>query len=112
LHAQSHGESFLSLILNRFSGEGLYMLDEPEAALSPSRQLALLVRIHDLIGSGSQLIIATHSPILMGFPGAQILDFAEDGLTSVRYEDTEHFNVTRRFLNDREGMLNQLLSEE
>lgn len=109
LHEQSHGEAFLSLVNHRFSARGLYILDEPEAALSPARQLALLVRIHDLVGTGSQFIIATHSPILMGSPGAEILLFSEDGIAPTPYESTDHYTVTRRFLDDREGMLKRLL---
>jgi predicted ATPase len=109
LHEQSHGEAFLSLVNHRFSDRGLYILDEPEAALSPARQLALLVRIHDLIATGSQFIIATHSPILMGSPGAEILLFNEDGIAAAAYESTEHYTITRRFLDDREGMLKRLL---
>jgi len=112
LHEQSHGESFFSLFLNRFGDHGLYILDEPEAALSPSRQLAFLVRLHDLIGESCQFIIATHSPILMAYPGAWIYELTEDGLERVDYEDTEHFQLTRRFLNNREGMLQQLLAED
>ncbi len=109
LHNQSHGEAFLSLVMHRFSDKGLYLLDEPEAALSPSRQLALLVRIHDLVASGSQFIIATHSPILMGSPDAEILMLTEAGIAPTAYEDTDHYLVTRRFLDDRDGMLRQLL---
>ena len=73
LHHQSHGESFLSLVHNRFWGQGLYLLDEPEAALSPTRQLTLLAEIHRLVQEGSQLLIATHSPILMAYPQGEIL---------------------------------------
>jgi predicted ATPase len=109
LHDQSHGEAFLSLVNHRFSARGLYILDEPEAALSPARQLALLVRIQDLIGTGAQFVIATHSPILMGSPGAEILLFSEDGIEATPYEATEHYTVTKRFLDDREGMLRRLL---
>lgn len=109
LHDQSHGESFMSLVTHRFSGDGLYLLDEPEAALSPSRQLALLVRMHELVRAGSQFIIATHSPILLGAPDAEIFMLGEDGITPTRYEDTEHYIVTRRFLEDRQGMLRRLL---
>lgn len=112
LHEQSHGESFFSLFLNRFGGNGFYILDEPEAALSPSRQLAFLVRLHDLIEKSSQFIIATHSPILMAYPDAWIYQLTEDGLERVEYEDTDHFQLTHRFLNNREGMLEQLLAED
>ena len=112
LHEQSHGESFIALLKNRFGPNGLYFLDEPEAALSPSRQMAALVRIHDLVGEGSQFIIATHSPILMAYPDATILSVGEHGLAPVRYEETEHYSLTRRFLNDPHGMLRQLFKGE
>jgi predicted ATPase len=110
LHKQSHGESFFALLENRFRGNGLYILDEPEAALSPSRQLSMLVRMHDLIAENAQFIIATHSPILMAYPEAWIYQIGAKGLDRVAYEDTEHFEVTRNFLNHREAMLKQLLS--
>lgn len=108
LHERSHGESFLALFNNRFN-KGLYLLDEPEAALSPLRQLALLKIIHDMESSGkAQFIIATHSPILMGYPNAQVLDFDGDEVTEVAYEDTEHYNITKDFLNSRERYLREL----
>jgi predicted ATPase len=111
LHQQSHGESFLSLVLERFSGDGLYILDEPEAALSPSRELSLLARMHDLVsGRGSQFVIATHSPIVMAYPGATIYLLDADGMREVAYEDTEHYQVTRDFLTQRERMLKVLFS--
>jgi predicted ATPase len=109
LHNQSHGESFFALLENRFRGKGLYILDEPEAALSPSRQMSMLVRMHDLISENSQFIIATHSPILMAYPDAWIYQIGEKGIDRIAYEDTEHFQVTRSFLNGRERMLEQLL---
>jgi predicted ATPase len=108
LHEQSHGESFLALVLNRFGPEGLYLLDEPEAALSPARQLTLLARIHQLVQQGSQFIIATHSPILMAYPEAMILGLSETGLSPTRYEDTEHYLLTRQFLNNPQGIMRQL----
>jgi predicted ATPase len=108
-HEQSHGESFLALINERFGGHGLYLLDEPEAALSPNRQLALLVRMHDLVAEAGQFIIATHSPILLAYPGATIYSFEPDGIRDIAYEETEHYQVTRRFLADHERMLRQLL---
>jgi predicted ATPase len=100
LHEQSHGESFLTLLLERFGGDGLYLLDEPEAALSPSRQLAVLARLDQLVRLRSQFIIATHSPILLAYPDSLIYQLTEDGIKRVKYEDTEHFVVTRRFLED------------
>jgi len=109
LHEQSHGESFMALLKNRFGPNGLYFLDEPEAALSPSRQMAALVRIHDLVREGSQFIIATHSPILMAYPDALILTVSDRGLAPIRYEDTEHYELTRRFLTDTPAMLKKLL---
>ena len=110
LHEQSHGESFLALLLNRFHGEGLYLLDEPEAALSPSRQLSVITRIHDLVQEKSQFIIATHSPILMAYPDAYIYAFSQKGIQRIAYEDTEHFRVTRDFLSNRQRMLKVLLA--
>jgi predicted ATPase len=109
LHEQSHGESFLALVMNRFGGNGLYILDEPEAALSPQRQLAVLSRIHDLIGQNSQFIIATHSPILMAYPDAWIYACSPQGLRRVDYRETEHYLVTRDFLADPGRMLRTLL---
>lgn len=111
LHQQSHGESFLALVQNRFGGEGLYLLDEPEAALSPARLLTLLGEIHRLVGEDSQFIIATHSPILMAYPGARIYVLSEDGVEAADYRDTEHYQLTKRFLEDPERMLNYLLEE-
>ncbi len=112
LHAQSHGESFLALALSRFRGNGLYLLDEPEAALSPSRQLTLLSKIHQLVQARSQFIIATHSPILMAYPDAEILYMNEKGMQSIAYRETEHYLLTRRFLENPEKMLRILLDEE
>jgi predicted ATPase len=111
LHDQSHGESFLSLLKHRFWGNGLYLLDEPEAALSPSRLMALLVQIHELAKADSQFIIATHSPILMAYPGAEVYELSEDGIRSVDYHETEHYQLTRRFLENPEKMLHYLLDE-
>ncbi|GLY60152.1 AAA family ATPase [Pectobacterium brasiliense] len=111
LHEQSHGESFMALLLNRFGKEGIYLLDEPEAALSPSKQLAALARMHDLIQEGLQFVIATHSPILMAYPDATIFQFGEDGIQQVAYEDTEHYQITRAFLNNPKRMLRELMAE-
>jgi len=110
LHEQSHGESFLALMTQRFGGQGIYLLDEPEAALSPQRQLAVLSRMHDLVLDDSQFIIATHSPILMAYPDACIYLFSKEGVSEVAYEDTEHFKVTHDFLASRERMLRVLLA--
>lgn len=111
LHEQSHGESFFSTFLHRFGGRGLYILDEPEAALSPTRQLAMLRRIDELVRDRSQFIIATHSPILMAYPDAWIFQLREDGLERVELEETEHFAVTKQFVNNRERMLRMLLED-
>ncbi len=111
LHDQSHGEAFLSLLLHKFRGNGLYLLDEPEAALSPTRQLSALALIDHLVKRDSQFIIATHSPILMAYPNARIYTFLDDGIRETPYEETEHFRVARDFLNNREQMLHALLNQ-
>lgn len=111
LHEQSHGESFWSLVMNRFGGNGLYILDEPEAALSPNKQMALISRIHELVKKNSQFIIATHSPIIMAYPNATIFEFSENGIKTVEYEETEHYVVTRNFLNNHHKMID-ILTEE
>lgn len=108
LHEQSHGESFFAVFLNKFSGEGIYILDEPEAALSPSRQMSMLSRMHELVCEGSQFIIATHSPIVMAYPDALLYQIRE-GFEKVSYEETEHYQVMSSFLNNREKMLSILL---
>lgn len=112
LHARSHGEAFMAVLLNKFKGNGLYLLDEPEAALSPNRQLAALSAIHQLVRDDSQFIIATHSPILLAYPNAKILLFDGTGITEVAYEDTEHFAITRDFLNHYPRRLQQLLDQD
>ena len=112
LHARSHGEAFITLLTDKLRGHGLYIFDEPEAALSPSRQLAALRLLHELVGDGSQFIIATHSPILLSYPEAKIIMFDRTGLSEVRYEDTEHFAVTKDFLNNYKGTLRHLLGDE
>ncbi len=108
LHAQSHGESFFALFQNRLRGNGLYILDEPEAALSPTRQMSLLTRMHDLIDTESQFIIATHSPILMAYPDSYIYEIG-DGIKRVSYEETEHYQIMKAFINNKEKMLRELL---
>ena len=112
LHEQSHGESFFALFENRFVGDGLYILDEPEAALSPSRQLSFLAKMHQLVLARSQLIIATHSPIILGYPNAWIYQVSEHGVDRIEYEDTDHYQVTRNFLTRRDMMLDILLAED
>ena len=109
LHEQSHGESFLSIVQNRFGGNGIYLLDEPEAALSPMRIMTLMAEIDSLVKQGSQFIIATHSPILMTFPSAEIFEFSQDGIKCVNYRETEHYQITKRFLDEPERMLKYLL---
>jgi len=111
LHEQSHGESFLSLVCNRFGGQGIYLLDEPEAALSPMRLMALIAELGRLVRSDSQLIIATHSPILMAFPGAQVMLIDENGINEVNYRETEHYRITRRMLENPGSLLSELLDE-
>lgn len=112
LHARSHGEFFLSVLVDKLRGNGLYLLDEPEAALSPNRQLAALSAIHQLVQQQSQFIIATHSPILLAYPNAKILSFDATGITEIAYEDTEHYAVTRDFLNHYPRRLEQLLAPD
>ena len=108
LHEQSHGESFFAVFQNRFGGRGLYILDEPEAALSPSRQMAILSRMHELVSQDSQFIIATHSPIIMAYPDAWIYQIREE-IKLVKYEETENYRITKAFLNDTRKMLEILM---
>lgn len=110
-HKQSHGESFLALVQNTFRPNGVYLLDEPEAALSPQRQLTLLVNIHNYARQGAQFIIATHSPILLGLPDADIYCFDDGKIHLCSYEKTESYQVTEMFLNRREMLLEKLLEE-
>lgn len=110
LHEQSHGESFLAYFQS-FDKEGLYIMDEPEAALSPQRQLTLLIQIVKMAEQGSQFIIATHSPILLGISGADIISFDNDGMKRCEYEDTESYQVMEMFINNREVLLKRLLEE-
>jgi predicted ATPase len=112
LHEQSHGESFLTLLQQRFRGSGLYLLDEPEAALSPTRQLAALTRMHQLVEAGAQFILATHSPILMAYPGGQLLGLSEGGIAPLDYDQTEDVVVMQHFMNNRESLLAELLRED
>jgi predicted ATPase len=111
LHKQSHGESFMATLLNKLKGSGLYLMDEPEAALSPTRQMAALSAIHQLVEENSQFIIATHSPILLAYPRAKIFQFSSAGIYEVSYKETEHYEVTKEFLNNHESMLEILMSE-
>ena len=109
LHEQSHGESFFAIMMHRFGGHGFYVLDEPEAALSPTRQLAMISRIHQLVRKRSQFVIATHSPMLMAYPNAWIYQIGAGGLERVSLEDTEHYVVAKRFLNDPHRQLAKIL---
>ena len=108
-HEKSHGESFLALAQNSFRANGFYLLDEPEAALSPQRQLTLLMEIHQCAEEGAQFIIVSHSPILLGIPGAQILTFDDGPIHPCTYEETDSYQVTSMFVNHREQMLHRLL---
>jgi predicted ATPase len=111
LHERSHGESFITLVTHRFGPQGLYVLDEPEAALSPRGVLALIRRMHDLVAEGSQFLISTHSPILLGYPGAKIYVLSEEGIAETQYEETEVVTLTRSFLDDRERFLRHLFED-
>ena len=111
-HRRSHGESFLALAQTNFRGRGIYLLDEPEAALSPQRQLTLLLEIVKSVKAGGQFIIATHSPILLGIPDARILSFDDGAVHPVDYEETDSYQVTKLFLENREQMLKRLLQED
>lgn len=108
LHEQSHGESFWALVEHRFGPSGLYILDEPEAALSPARQLMLLKRIGELVAQGSQFLIATHSPILMGYPNALLYLLSSRGIEPIEYEAVEHVRIAKDFLENRETVLRDL----
>lgn len=110
LHEQSHGESFLSFFQTN-EREGIYIMDEPEAALSPQRQLSLFIQIARMARAGSQFIIATHSPIILGIPNAKIYSFDKEQVSSCEYEETECYHVMKLFLNDREHFIKTLLDE-
>jgi predicted ATPase len=112
LHEQSHGESFIALALHRFGPQGLYILDEPEAALSPLRQMSMLRRMHDLVRQGCQFIVATHAPVLLAYPEAWIYELDASGLRRVEYDETSTVRVTRDFLSDRSGSLAKLFSDD
>ena len=111
LHAQSHGESFLALIGNRFGADSFFVLDEPEAALSMRGQLALMRRMHDLVAQGSQFVISTHSPVLLGYPAATIYALSETGIAQIAYEETENYTLTRSFLDNRDQFLHHLFED-
>lgn len=109
LHQQSHGESFWALFNHRFGGNGLYILDEPEAALSPAKQMSMLLRMHELTGGRSQFIIATHSPIILAYPFATIYEFNEQGITRRNYEQTELYQSYHNFIRNPQQMVDKLL---
>lgn len=111
LHQQSHGESFLAVINHRLGPNGLYLLDEPESALSPQSLLALLARMADLVAEGCQFIVATHAPILLAFPDAAIVEVSEDGLAPVAFDDVDAVRITRLVLDDPAGMMHRLLAD-
>ncbi|WP_404450660.1 AAA family ATPase [Virgibacillus necropolis] len=108
LHEQSHGEAFFAAFMNRFSGNGVYILDEPEAALSPLRQMSMLARIHDLVNQGSQFIISTHSPIIMAYEHAKIIQLTEEGMSESTLEDTSQYSIMKQFFDDKERLLHHL----
>ncbi|MEW9501092.1 AAA family ATPase [Jeotgalibacillus marinus] len=108
LHKQSHGESFFAAFLHRFRGHGLYILDEPEAALSPLRQVSMLGRINELVQEGSQFIIATHSPVLMAHPDSTIIQLSNEGMNELMLEETDHYTVMKQFFDDKDRLLHHL----
>ena len=110
LHGMSHGESFLTLALERFYPDGIFILDEPEAAMSPQGCLTLLRRIRELALDGAQFVVATHSPLLLAYPEATIYALSDDGIEAVGYEDTDHYRLTRAFLEAPERFLRQLFA--
>jgi predicted ATPase len=112
LHEQSHGESFLDIAVNRLGPRGFYLFDEPEAALSVRGQLALMRRMHELVLEHSQFVVATHSPILLGYPEATILELSEEGIRSVGYEETQQVELTRSFLENPGRFLRHLLADD
>jgi predicted ATPase len=114
LHQRSHGETFFTLLDLRFRQNGLFLLDEPEAALSPQRQLSFLVLIHDTLAShrDAQFIISTHSPILLGFPNAQILSFDNGAIHELTYQETSPLQLMKRFVNDRDNFLREVLRND
>jgi len=112
LHKQSHGESFLALAENRFGGNGLYILDEPEAALSPRGMIRLMQRMDELVQQNSQFIIATHSPMLLCFPEAEVLQITDREIDSVRFQDTDHYRTTVRFLQNPESAAAEILGRD
>ena len=113
LHTRSHGETFFTLLEHKFTRNGFFLLDEPEAALSPQRPLSFLILIHDTLRrfKDAQFLISTHSPVLLGYPGAQILSFDEGRVHEIPYEETAPMQIVHRFLNDREAFLEELFQD-
>ncbi|GAA0433125.1 MAG: AAA family ATPase [Bacillota bacterium] len=111
LHEQSHGEAFFATFIHRFQGNGLYILDEPEAALSPLRQMSMLTRIHELVENGSQFIISTHSPILMAYPQSLLFELSDSGIRETTLEETSHYAMMRQFFENKDRMLHHLFYE-
>lgn len=113
LHTRSHGETFLTVLELKCQRDGLFLLDEPEAALSPQRQLALLVLLHDVLQKrrNAQFIISSHSPILLGYPEAQIVSFDDEDLREIQYADTAPMQIVRRFVNDRDDFIAELFGD-
>jgi predicted ATPase len=112
LHEQSHGESFFALFRSRFRDNGLYLMDEPEAALSPTRQIGFLGLLHDYVKHGCQFVIATHSPIILAYPDATIYQLSDAGIRSIAYTETEHYLVTRGFLSNPQRTFSELFLED
>ncbi len=112
LHQQSHGESFFAAFTNRFQGKGLYILDEPEAALSPVRQLSMLTIINRLVHEGSQFVISTHSPIIMAYPNAKIIQLTDEGMTESKLEETNHYAIMKQFFEDKDRLLYHLFKQD
>lgn len=112
LHTVSHGESFMALVENRFSGESLFILDEPEASLSPMRQISLLSQMHRLVSQGSQFIISTHSPILCAYPHSTVFELSHEGIKTVPWKESEIYKTTYGFLSDSEHILRYLFDSE
>lgn len=110
LHEQSHGESFLSLISNRFTESGIYILDEPEASLSPFKQINMIKKINELAKNGCQFIIATHSPIIMAYPNSIIYEINGEKIRKVDYENTQHYKVMSSFFKNKDKILNIILN--
>jgi predicted ATPase len=112
LHKQSHGESFWALFMNRFGGSGLYILDEPESALSITRQMAMLAQIDKLVNKRSQFIIATHSPIILAYPDATIYQMTPEGINKVKYNESDTYQLYKGFLDNPKQMTSILLDNQ